>query len=373
MHIVFISNEYPVWATGGKGSFIQTMGRALARAGHRVLVLGIGVERVTQTMEDEGVKLVRLPRPISPLARYIENFHRIRKYLKQLHRTQPIDIVETSELDCAYLPQHTSYKKVIRLHGGHHFFAEAEQRGLNPRKAKREVKSFRNADAFIAISQYVHDETAKYLDMSKRPVALIRNPIDLERFSPSQEQVIPNRIVFAGTVCRKKGVDALLHAFAKARKRKSELNLHLYGRDWTDSNGSSYWSQMKAEHDMQNVTYHGSVAAADMASVYANAQVCCFPSLMETQGLVAPEAMAMGKVVVFTTEGPGPETIEHGVTGFLADPYDVAHLASTLLEAIECDPDVIGQKARESAVARFDPQSILEQNLAFYTTVSNHG
>ena len=54
-------------------------------------------------------------------------------------------------------------KYVIRLHGGHHFFAEAENRGINKWKGFQEKRSFKKADAFIAVSNYVKNHTATYL------------------------------------------------------------------------------------------------------------------------------------------------------------------------------------------------------------------
>ena len=137
MNIVFISNEYPTWAPGGKGTFIQTIARALVLLQHDVTVLGIGDATKKEVLDDEGVTCIRLRKPLAPKAKFIENFARIRSALNKMNDIKPIDIVETSELDCAYLPKNPSYKKVIRLHGGHHFFAEAEKRGIRDGGGKR--------------------------------------------------------------------------------------------------------------------------------------------------------------------------------------------------------------------------------------------
>ena len=85
----------------------------MVKDGHTASVLGIGEDSKKVILEDNGVQLIRLPKPISPVARYIENFIRINKELKRIQKTTAIDIVETSELDCAYLPKNTLYKKVI--------------------------------------------------------------------------------------------------------------------------------------------------------------------------------------------------------------------------------------------------------------------
>ena len=60
LHIVFLSAEYPLWASGGVGTFIQTLGRSLVAAGHTVSVVGPGVKSREERIDDQGVNLYRL-------------------------------------------------------------------------------------------------------------------------------------------------------------------------------------------------------------------------------------------------------------------------------------------------------------------------
>lgn len=73
----------------------------------------------------------------------------------------PSDIVEGSELNFAFFPNITPYKKVFRLHGGHHFFAHEEQRKVNKWKAYQEKKPFKKADTYLAVSDYLGFKTKK--------------------------------------------------------------------------------------------------------------------------------------------------------------------------------------------------------------------
>ena len=57
MHIVFLSGEYPLWTSGGVGTFIQTFGRSLVQNGHAVSVVGPGKEKQELQMEDKGVQI----------------------------------------------------------------------------------------------------------------------------------------------------------------------------------------------------------------------------------------------------------------------------------------------------------------------------
>ena len=51
---------------------------------------------------------------------------------------------------------------------------------------------------------------------------------------------------------------------------------------------------------------------------------------METVGLVAPEAMLMGKPVIFTELGPGKEIIKNNIDGLLCNPYDPKDIANKI-------------------------------------------
>ncbi len=375
MHIVFISNEYPLWAPGGKGTFIQTFARELVAAGHKATVLGIGEKAIVERLDDKGVVLIRLRKPISPKAKFIENFLRINKRLSKINKETKIDIVEASELDCAYLPKKPPFKKVIRLHGGHHFFAEGEQRGIDPIKGKREKKSFANADAFIAVSNYVKEHTAKFLSYHNKPVVTINYPIDTDILIP-EVNINKDKIVFAGTVCEKKGVFQLIEAFQIVKEKHPTKQLEIFGRDWSFPNGDSYIKMLRdtfSEEELKGVTFHGTIPREQLYKEYTSSLFCIFPSHMETQGLVTLEAMLMEKPVIFSKYGPGPETIEHMHTGLLSDVRNPQDIANNMLWCIDNQEAAqeMGKKGRKAVLKKFDKKTILAQNIKFYEAITS--
>ncbi len=373
MNIVFISNEYPTWAPGGKGTFIQTIARELVLQEHQVTVLGIGDSSRKEVLVDQGVTCIRLRKPRTPKAKFIENFARIRLALKKMHSIKPIDIVETSELDCAYLPKNPPYKKVIRLHGGHHFFAEAEKRGIDPIKGKREIKSFKNTDAFIAVSNYVKEHTSTLLNFGNARIETINYPVDTDILVPGVT-VNPAIILFAGTICEKKGVRELIDAFQMVRNAYPEKTLHLYGRDWFFPDGSSYIEMLKKEYTpemLEGVLFKGSVLRDVLYRAYASAGLCVFPSHMETQGLVVLEALLMKRPVIFSEYGPGPETIVHGEDGMLCDVYNAQDIASKIMWMIDnpSKAQKMGDLGRTRVQEKFEKSKIVAQNISYYNKI----
>ena len=375
MHICFISSEYPLWQSGGVGSFLQTFGRGLAKVNHKVTIVGIGASDQEEFIDDNGVSIYRLPKSSIPFGKFIANTKRINNKIKAIHKEDPIHIVESAELGLAFIKKIPSIKYVVRLHGGHHFFSESENRKVHWWQGFKEKISFKNADGFIAVSDYVKSHTAKYLSYHGNPVEIINYPIDIVKFAPLPEVAVDtNNITFAGTVCEKKGIRQLVMAMETLRKDYPNLHLNVYGRDWFFKDGSSYIEMLKAEYKAivdACVTFHGVIPFDQLPKKYAEAYVCVFPSHMETQGLVAPEAMAMEKPVVFSKLGPGPETIEDYKTGLLCDPHQVDDIVEKIQWFLSNSDkmETIGKQAKAFVHQKFNPEVIINRNIEFYKRI----
>jgi glycosyltransferase involved in cell wall biosynthesis len=323
----------------------------------------------------EGVKIIYTPFSKTRGIAWWHNYSAVNREIEQLHEESPVDVVEGSELSFAFLQKIPGIIYIIRLHGGHHFFAEGEKRKVNVWKGFQEKRSFQKADGFIGVSDYVVKHTSKFLEISPRPVRIIMYPINLEKFVPAQvDKIVPFRIVFAGTLIEKKGIRQLIEAMPQVLAAFPETELHIYGRDWKDIKGRSYLEFLQSAIPQQiskNILFHGPVDQKELPEIYAKANVCVFPSHIETLGLVAPEAMAMQRAVIYTLTGPGPEVLSHGESGWLCDPHDPASIAECILEAFS-DWEEMTRRAingRERVEIQFNIQHILGQNLEFYQEV----
>lgn len=381
MHICFLTNEYPKagFPHGGLGSFVKTMAEALVDKEIQVTVVGLNYVLSDEAEIINGVNIIRIRKSkVKGLAWYF-NSKNIVKIIATLHKENPIDIVEGAELSLAFLPKIKEIKYVIRLHGGHHFFAEGENRGINWWKGFQEKHSFKKADAFIAVSNYVKNHTAKYLNYYNKPIEVIFNPINSQLFQPQEVAIEPNNITFAGTLCEKKGVRQLIQAFPLIKKKFPNALLNLYGRDWLFPDGSSY-VKMLQETELprlgtfaKDVIFHGAVSFEEIPNVYAKAAVCVFPSHMETLGLVAPEAMVMEKPVIFTKLGPGPEVIADGETGWLCNPHEPKEIANTIIQVLSNPHKAseIAKQGRLSVLQQFEIKTIVSKNIEFYNKIKS--
>lgn len=380
MHICFICNEYPPGRHGGVGSFTQTLGRALARNGCRVTVAGVYPIEKTIREDDEGVAVIRLPHAGVRGAGFIVNGRRLASELEAINRQHKIDVIDGPELSFANIRLHAAATKVIRMNGGHHFFTTTLGQRPAVWRGWQERRSFARADELCAVSEFIAETTRGLLKLGNRPIEILPNPVDTERFKPRPEiHEEDGLIVFTGTLCEKKGVRQLIQAMPRIVAEVPQSRLLLIGRDSIDPlTGASFKSQMEKliEPRLQpHVKFADFIDNSRLPETLASASVCVYPSHMEAQGIVIIEGMAMSKAVVTGKTGPGPELVEDEVSGMLCDPYDPASIAAKVAGLLK-DPSLrrqIGARARLRAVNKFSVETLVRLNTDFYhRCVENH-
>jgi glycosyltransferase involved in cell wall biosynthesis len=92
------------------------------------------------------------------------------------------------------------------------------------------------------------------------------------------------------------------------------------------------------------------------------------PSLREGYGMAAAEAMAYGRPVAASAVGGLVDLVEHGVTGLLVPPGDIAALRAAV-ERLLGDRDLrmrFGAAARTKAGERLSPAAAAEATIGAY-------
>lgn len=110
----------------------------------------------------------------------------------------------------------------------------------------------------------------------------------------------------------------------------------------------------------------------DVPSLMGCGDVFLFPSELESFGLAPLEAMACEMPVIASDSGGIPEVVAHGETGFLAPVGDVERMAEHALRLAR-DPDLrarMGVAGRKRAVGLFSPESMVDQYEALYREVA---
>ena len=365
MKVGFLCAEYPtlVPAHGGIGSSVQTLAHCLAEAGHEASVFCLAdTDGEFQDGPVHGTKIRR--------GGTLRSAYRMRRMLRARLSHGELDVVESAETEAHMLPGGSG--SVVRMNGSHHFWcAHLEQ----PRRYVRlflEQLGIRPAAGLCAVSHFAAEETRRVMRLGRRTIDILPNPIDTDLFSPSPSEVVPGRVVFAGTITEKKGIAELSKVVDALSERMQDLHLIALGRDTEGLNGTSFARSIRdklSSAGRERIEFRGPVDRPEVARWMRSAQICAFPSYMETQGIVVGEALASGRPAIASRFGPGPETLGRPPAGWLVDPRSTESITAALMEALE-NPELCnlkGSKGRVFVEREYGDRALLERTVEFYS------
>ncbi len=364
-------HEYPPAPHGGIGSFCQDLAEGLVISGHQVTVLGIG--------KPDGQSEGKVPVKLLPPTRIRRpwRFHllydrwRFGRWLQTQHRAQPFDVIELPDYD-GWLPFGLFLKVpvITRLHGSNWLYDTELQRPGDSATHEVENKSLLKATHWAGVSHFAYQRSLELCGLKNKPGQVIHNAVDAELFAPaSVDKTERGLIVFVNSLSRRKGLDTLLLAMKLVLPAQPEAHLAVIGGLPAKMDEWEKLLHGLAPADRQRIRFVGRQdRRTQVVDWLQRAEVCCYPSRVETFGLAPVEAMATGKPTIYSRPGPGPEVIEDGVSGLLCDPENPADLAEMLLRILrdQAFGRQLGMAARQKVLAQFSKQHWLERNLAFY-------
>lgn len=207
-------------------------------------------------------------------------------------------------------------------------------RGLSRISQRYEQWFLNQADMVVAPTE----RAASYLTEQmavERPIAVVPNGVDLERFAPGGGDRFRERyalgdgpiIGYTGRHGYEKRLQEVIEAAAAG---PAEWTVVLGG----EGPATDDLEDLAADRDIDLRTL-GFLDRDELAEFYSALDVFAFPSPIETQGLVALESIACGTPVVGVDEGALAETIEPERTGYHYRRGDPAHFADQLERALE--------------------------------------
>lgn len=117
------------------------------------------------------------------------------------------------------------------------------------------------------------------------------------------------------------------------------------------------------------VTITGQLSHNELLGIVAGADLVVIPSRFEGFGLVAAEAMALGKTVVAANVGGLAEVIQHGITGYLVDTRNATQTASIVagLLSARSERDKMGTSGLERVTQLYDAPIIARRLKNYYS------
>lgn len=136
---------------------------------------------------------------------------------------------------------------------------------------------------------------------------------------------IPRRIASVGRVTEAKGADVLLEAFGRIALRHPDAALSYFG-------DGPLIPELRTKAQRlglgERVEFAGFRSNRD--EIFRQVDICVQPSIRESMSNSVVEAMARGIPCVVTDVGGLPETIDHGVSGFVVPPREAGATAEAI-------------------------------------------
>jgi len=336
MKIALICDRYPPRPHTGIGAFVQMLARGLHQRGHRVLVAEIGEQYGEAS--DHGVPVFTLPRTGVRWAGNLITRLRLRSWLAARAGEGAIDLVEVPDYP-GFLPFAVpGCATVVRLHQSStvsHRLAGLKMSAGIRFYEKRTLAANPN---WIGVSSHILGLTEEAFGLSPKQYAVIHNGIaPLPEADVEPPDLPACFVLYAGQVSRRKGSLVLAEAAREVLPRHPDVHLVYAGGCLPEPGLPPIDRQIREILGSLSSRVHfvGQLTREQVLACMRRALVFAFPALIDCFPLVVLEAMSAGVPVVFTSNPPGPEMIEDGFSGLLANPasaHDFADKTSLLLE-----------------------------------------
>jgi glycosyltransferase involved in cell wall biosynthesis len=361
LSICMVSDDFLPSATG-VGSHLQVVAAELAKRGHQVAVITARQPNQPQFEIWQGVRIYRT-RTIK-LFGFYQAMPSVADVKKILDEVKPDRIhyhyLSFLLLRVLKISLKMGIPSVYTYHMSEVVLTQPWcMRPFRSIIAKKIVSSCNQFDHIISVSKNLANKLPK--TGIKKPITYISNPII---FSSKNDFVVNKKsenftILFAGRLDPEKNIPYLFRAFKKLLETKPEAKLLIAGRGTQLNN----LEKLSVELGIQNkITFLGFLTHEALSKYYASCDVFVLPSIFETQGLVAMEAMWFGKPVIVTDQiVSAEELVDHGINGYIvkASSYnDLAHRLQTLAN----DPVLrakMGEAGRERA-KDYQPEIVMD-------------
>ncbi len=239
-------------------------------------------------------------------------------------------------------------------HGGDLF-------GLKGRLLERlKAKILQSCDAVTVVSQAMASKVSELSPGVEAAVIPMGTDLHGRFTNTGRVQSEPlRRLLFAGRLVPKKGLEHLLEALVILRSHHPEVSLEVVGHGPLRDPLLNRARTLGLDRCVQFV---GPVPHDRLADHYRRADIAVFPFVeaadgdQEGFGLVMVEAMGCGCAVVASDLPAVRDVIEPGVTGMLVPPRDPAALADGVAQALK-DPEAtraMAARGRSHALEHFD-------------------
>jgi glycosyltransferase involved in cell wall biosynthesis len=204
--------------------------------------------------------------------------------------------------------------------------------------------------------QHIHAKDEKVFaepfEVPEKIIMTKENPT----FSFSCADLKSPNFLYVGQVCRRKGVSLLIEACIKLKENGYDnFSLVIVG-DGPEKKELEYITQKKSVN--KNIIFAGWIRYTQLGFYYKNCDVCVFPTLEDTWGMVVLEAMLFSKPILCSVYAGVKEVIREGFNGYLFNPLDIEKLAKLMMMFLNnhCLIERMGNRS-EQIISSYTPKT----------------
>ena len=228
-------------------------------------------------------------------------------------------------------------------------------------------------DLFIAPSNYYAKTMQRRMAIPDEKMSVVYNGINLEGFGPPLTRPTPPVIGYFARMCREKGLDTLVDAYLRLRRRNrvpaTRLKIGGGCGPADEPFVAELQAKLEAEGLINDVEFRPNLSRQGKASFLQSLSVFSVPALYgEAFGLYLVEAWASGIPVVQPRHAAFPELLELSGGGVLCEPGNPDALANSLEELL-LDPETaaaLGTAGHLAAANEFSMHRMAERVLQVY-------
>jgi L-malate glycosyltransferase len=334
-------------SVGGSGVVATELGRALARRGHQIHL--ISSEPPFRWRDGEpGLFFEKVQVPPYPLFREPQYLLALTNTIAGIAEKERLDIIHAHyavpHATAAYLARHMlqvspgrTPRTVTTLHG-----TDITLIGSDPSYRRVVAFSIEQSDGVTAVSRSLRADTISAVGVT-RDIEVISNFLDCDEYRRKPDPALREKL------CPPERYDALVVHISNLRPVKRVavaldvfrgIRRHVRSRFLVVGDGPD-----RADVERQAAGYGLDDEVVflgeqeDLVALLSISDLFLLPSIQESFGLAALEAMACEVPVVASRVGGLPEIIDDGVTGFTCPPDDVDGMAGRAV-ALLTDPNL---------------------------------
>jgi glycogen synthase len=400
--------EFPPRIVGGLGTYISEIAPRFVKMGHDVTVFTLNDGKLEEHEVQNGIEVYRpkllnsedvVPTVIAEdvrkwgtgirffadltMSNILSADRLVNELVNREHRTFDAIVVHDwlSIMGGMIARRELNRPLIFHLH--------STERGRSLGEGSKTVRDLeyeggQKADQVVTVSYAMRDELISQ-GFNQGKISVVYNGVDPEKYSPrrvSQEKIREIRsrygiqpdefmILFVGRIIVVKGIDRLVQAMVSVKRSVPKAKLVVVGVSEMQYSIEELTKTLGLE-DRVKLRFEW-IPEDERIAHYAASDLCIFPSLYEPFGIVALEAMSMGKPVVVGARGVsgmkefvvpnGPDQCGIHVNPY--EPNDIAWGITSVLENID-RARKFGENGRKLVLELYNWDAVANRTIGIY-------